>query len=87
MITKSFVIKNSEGLHARPSGILVKAAQGFKSQIEVTTQSGKKNAKSVINLMSLGLKQNETLELTFAGEDELQASEKITQLIESEFQA
>jgi phosphocarrier protein HPr len=87
MITKSFVIKNTEGLHARPSGILVKTAQGFKSQIEVTTANGKKNAKSVINLMSLGLKQNEILELTFIGEDETQASEKISQLIESEFQA
>ena len=35
-----YVIQDDQGIHARPAGILVKAAGGFKSDIDVYKRQG-----------------------------------------------
>lgn len=50
-------IKNAEGLHARPAGILAKKAAEFQSNIQISAGGQIKSAKSIMALMSLGLKK------------------------------
>jgi phosphocarrier protein len=68
------VIKDPDGIHARPAGILVKKLQGFPCG--VTVYKGEKSAdgKKLFALMKLAIKNGETIRLTFDGEGEEQAA-------------
>lgn len=73
---KSFkaVVKDPTGLHARPATQLVQVANKFKSKTTIKTQAGTTgDAKSIINLMSLAIKQGDSFEIFFEGEDEAEA--------------
>ena len=69
-ISAAFTIHNSHGLHARPSAMLVKIAKAFNADIQVTNQAGKStNVKSLMKLMSLGVRCDEVLTFTAEGDD------------------
>ena len=54
MKEKEVTIVPEEGLHARPAAEFVKAAKGYNSDIKVIKDGKEANAKSSLNLMSLG---------------------------------
>lgn len=53
----TYVIKDPVGLHARPAGLLVKKAGEFTSSITVESGGKSAEAKKLIKLMGLGIKQ------------------------------
>lgn len=83
---KTIRILNEEGLHARPAGILVKKANEFQSKIEVRVQGVAKNAKSIMGLMSLGLKKDDEITLVANGDDEAAAIEALSSLVARKFE-
>ena len=67
-----FTIKNPHGLHARPGAILVQTAKKFKAKIQMTNLDGSgktENAKSLMKVMTLGVKLGHKLQFTAQGED------------------
>lgn len=78
-----YIIKDNLGIHARPAGLIVKESGKFSSNI--TIQKGEKqvDAKKLFALMSLGVKNADTITVTFDGEDEDSAYEAIKQLLEA----
>ena len=87
MMEKTITVLNEEGLHARPAGLFVKAATGFKSVIEVHKNGVTKNGKSIMSVMSLGCEKGDVLILRANGEDEQQALAALTHLFETRFEA
>lgn len=85
MVEQTVVIVNKVGLHARPAALLVKLAGSFAC--EVTLIKGEKtfNAKSMMAIMSAGIRQNETITVRASGEGEAQALEAVVALLESGF--
>lgn len=81
MITFSYTITDELGIHARPAGALAKTAKNFKSQI--TLQKGEKScdARKVMMLMSLGIKNGDTITVSVSGEDETDAAEAVQKLL------
>jgi phosphotransferase system HPr (HPr) family protein len=79
-------VKSESGLHARPAGILVKAAAGFKSKIELEKNGVRKNAKSIMSLMSLGAVFGDHLNLIIEGEDAETAGPVLKNLFETKFE-
>ncbi|MGL4751423.1 MAG: fused PTS fructose transporter subunit IIA/HPr protein [Aeromonadaceae bacterium] len=80
----TFTIVNPHGLHARPSAMLVKTVKEFESQIWVANLDGDAkpvNAKSLMKLVSLGVRQGHRLHFTADGSDAPLALEKIGQAI------
>lgn len=79
MQTVEYIITDPVGLHARPAGILVKKAAGFKSSINVTkTETGKTaDAKRIMGVMALGVKQGDQIRLDIEGEDEAAAKDEL----------
>lgn len=75
-----FVIKDKVGLHARPAGAISSVAKGFVSEISVTCEEKKADAKRLLSLMSLGATSGKTLIFKIEGEDELEAYEKIKEV-------
>lgn len=80
-------IKNAEGLHARPAGILAKKAAEFQSNIQISVGGQIKSAKSIMALMSLGLKKDQEFKLIIDGPDADSASRTLSDLVNNEFKA
>lgn len=81
------VIKNPEGLHARPAGIFAKKAAEFQSTIQVSVSGQMKSAKSIMGLMSLSLKKDQEFTLIIDGPDAESAKEALSALVNNEFKS
>lgn len=66
---KSVVIIDPSGLHIRPASIVAKAAGQYKSKIEMIYKSKRANLKSILSVMTLGVKSGETVEIEANGDD------------------
>ena len=82
---KTVTILNEQGLHARPASMFVKAASKFKSTVSIVHGTGVANAKSIINIMSLGLKKDEEIKIITEGTDEKEAMEALVNLVKNKF--
>lgn len=74
------VVKNSAGLHARPATLLVKLAQGFKSDIFIEKDGKKANGKSIMGVLSIGAAKGDKVSIEIIGEDELEALMAVEEL-------
>lgn len=70
MKTFTHVIQDPLGLHARPAGLLVKAATAYTSAVTVTAPTGKADAKRIMAIMRLAAKKGMELTITCEGDDE-----------------
>ena len=72
---KSVIVKivDSIGIHARPASKITNEATKYKSEIKFIVNGKVANAKSLINLMALGVKTNNKVEIQAIGSDEDQA--------------
>lgn len=86
MVSQKTTVVNPSGLHARPASVFVKKAMEFESDVtvrNVTSGSEPKNAKSIITMMALGMKQGHEIEISAEGPDEAQAVQALVELVES----
>ncbi len=77
MKTFDFVIQDANGIHARPAGMLVKAASGFLSDIQIKKGEKTANAKRLFGVMGLAVKQGEQITVVVTGTDEEMAAEEL----------
>lgn len=73
MITQEIILKNEEGLHARPATEIAKNASKYTCDIKLDVRGTEYNAKSVLNIMSAGIKNNTQIKIICDGVDENQA--------------
>ena len=71
------VIADPLGMHARPAGMLVKAAAPFASTITITAPTGTADAKRLMALMRLAAKQGMELTVKVEGADEEKAAAEL----------
>lgn len=85
MLEQSVTIINKVGLHARPAALLVKTAGEFPCEVMLIKDGKAFNAKSILAIMSAGIKQNDTIIVKADGEGEERAMASIITLIQSGF--
>lgn len=73
MKTFAYVIQDEIGIHARPAGMLTKAAKEFNSQIILSYNGKEADAKRLMTVMALGVKHGAQVEVCATGEDEEEA--------------
>jgi phosphotransferase system HPr (HPr) family protein len=73
-------IKNKVGLHARPASLFVQTANRFKSAITVINGDTSVNAKSILNVLTLGADKGSILTIKAEGEDAEQAIQAFVEL-------
>lgn len=67
----SYTITDPVGIHARPAGLLAKAAKALDSTITIAKADGKSAAATkLMAVMGLGVKTGETIIFTIEGGDE-----------------
>ncbi|WP_396268057.1 HPr family phosphocarrier protein [Ideonella sp.] len=85
MIKSTLTISNKLGLHARASAKLTKLAGSFQSEVFMTRNGRRVNAKSIMGVMMLAAGMGSEVELETDGADEQQAQEAITNLVNDKF--
>ena len=85
MYTKTAVVNNQVGLHARPATFFIQKANEFKSSIWIEKDERRVNAKSLLGVLSLGIVKGTTVTLVADGADEQEAIDTLTALINSDF--
>ncbi|MBQ8951316.1 MAG: HPr family phosphocarrier protein [Eubacterium sp.] len=83
MTTKKIVVKLPSYAEARPVAEIVQTASRFDSEIYLISGNKKINAKSIMGMMSLGLYNEEEIEVEATGNDEQDAVNAITNYIGS----
>ena len=68
-IEKEIVIKNSQGLHARPAALFVQIASKYDANITVKKDKETVNGKSIMGILMLGAQQNCQVTITADGDD------------------
>ena len=83
MKTFENTIKDELGIHARPAGLLVKEAKKFESECTFTKDGKTKKLTQLMMLMSLGVKQGDTVTVTAEGADEEAAAAALKEFFEN----
>ena len=66
-----YTVQDANGVHARPAGLLVKAAKALDSTITLENAAGKSAvATKLMAVMGLGIKKGDTVTVTVEGGDE-----------------
>lgn len=79
-------IKNPTGLHARPAAIFVETANKFNSNVKIEKDGKIVDAKSILQIMSLGINVTSRIKIITEGEDEEEVVNKLVELVEKNFQ-
>lgn len=79
------VISNKLGLHARAAAKLTQLASGFNSEIYITRDTQRVNAKSIMGVMMLAAGLGVTVRVDATGDDADQALDAIRVLFENKF--
>jgi len=85
VIKKTARISNKLGLHARASAKLTKLAGSFRSEIFLSRNGRRVNAKSIMGVMMLAAGIGSEIEIEIVGEDEAGAIDALVRLIDDKF--
>lgn len=85
MIRTQVTIINKLGLHARAAAKFVATSTAFASTIQTGKEGQLVDGKSIMAIMMLAASQGSVLDLEITGEDENEALQAITELINNRF--
>jgi len=85
MTDMAVTIVNKLGLHARAAAKFVTLASSFNSDIQLSRGSQVVNGKSIMGVMMLAAAKGTQLTLRISGEDEADAFNQLSELIENKF--
>ena len=78
-------VVNKLGLHARPSARLTQLASSFKSNVFLSRNGRRVNAKSIMGVMMLAAAKGSTITVEAEGDDEQDAVDALAKLISDGF--
>lgn len=84
-IKQTFVVSSKNGLHIRPAEQLARLANRFASQIGLVYESQRVDAKSIMEMLTLGAKQGANVVIEARGSDAKEAVAAILDLVGREF--
>lgn len=86
VVEKTVVIKNRQGLHARPAALFVQIANKFDSEITISKGKTKVNGKSIMGIMMLEAGKGAKVTIVTRGEDAEQAMVELENLLLSDIE-
>ena len=81
MYSRTITIENTVGLRARPATFFIQKANAFKSSVWVESSDRRANAKSLLGVLSLGIKKGDTVTIMAEGEDEQDTVNSLVDLV------
>lgn len=84
LIHKEVIVKNPQGLHARPAAMFVQIASKYNSLVMIQKDDQKVNGKSIMGILTLGAQRDCKVILEINGEDADQAMVELENLLTKE---
>ncbi len=78
-----YVIKDEQGIHARPAGLFVKEAAACACKVTISKDGKEVDAKRILGVMGLGVKCGQEIVLKTEGDGEEEAMEKLSAFLEA----
>ena len=85
MVTRSVMVVNQLGMHARAAAKFVHLATRFESRVRVAKQEREMDGKSIMGLLLLGAAKGSTITITADGVDEVDAIAALCALVQRGF--
>ncbi|BDR53742.1 phosphotransferase [Bombiscardovia nodaiensis] len=82
-ITRSVLITDPVGIHARPASEFSQAAAASGCKVTISKEPGKPgvDASSILMVMSLGVAKGDTVELTVDGDNAEQVADQLIEVL------
>jgi phosphotransferase system HPr (HPr) family protein len=84
-VTRAIVIRNEQGMHARPAEMFARQALQYESSIELVFECQRVDGKSILHLLTLGARKGSQLVIEADGPDAQEAVEALAELVEHGF--
>src|SRR6266700_4122272 len=84
-LTTHVTLANPTGLHARPALLFVQTAAGYQANVHASGRGKDTDATSIFGVLSLGLRQGDTLTLRASGKEAQAAIEALSELVRVNF--
>ena len=83
-IKKKLIVKNKQGLHARPAALFVQIANKFDARIIVRRNEERVNGKSIMGILMLGAEKGSEITIEAEGDDASLAILELEKIVNSE---
>jgi phosphotransferase system HPr (HPr) family protein len=84
LLKKKLIVKNKQGLHARPAALFVQVANKFESRITVRHQNEEVNGKSIMGILMLGAEKDSQIIIEVEGQDASVAMVELEKIVSNE---
>ncbi|MEN0110362.1 MAG: HPr family phosphocarrier protein [Planctomycetota bacterium] len=85
MATRHATVSNDEGLHARPAELVARTAMAHAAEVTLVRGEHRVDAKSILDLLTLGAAKGVELVIEATGDDAEQAADAVAELINRGF--
>ena len=80
-----YTIKDENGLHARPAGLLVRRAQSLSSELMIECREKSANLKKLLAVMGLGVRCGDTVKISAEGQNAENDLSELKKFLEENF--
>ncbi len=80
-IVKEIIVRNVQGLHARPAAMFVQIASRYNSSVTIQRGEEKVNGKSIMGILTLGVRPGTKIILEVDGEDAPDVASELEELL------
>lgn len=87
LVVKKLIVKNKQGLHARPAALFVQIANKFDARITVMRDDEKVNGKSIMGILMLGAEKGSSIVIEAEGDDARLAVAELERIVTIEEEA
>lgn len=84
LLKKKLIVKNKQGLHARPAALFVQVANKFDSRITVRRDEEEVNGKSIMGILMLGAEKGSSIIIEVEGDDAHLAIIELEKIVNTE---
>ena len=84
LVKKELIVKNKQGLHARPAAMFVQVANKFDSRITVRRDTEEVNGKSIMGILMLGAEKGSLIIIEADGLDAQEALTELEKIVNNE---
>ena len=88
MISRKVKIQNKDGIHVRPSTVILQSVKGYKGSILLKAKGMEAELNSptaALGLLAMGLKCGESAEIAVSGDNEQETADKMAELFERHY--
>jgi phosphocarrier protein HPr len=85
MIECSAIVQNAQGIHCRPSAVIIKEVHEYPGHIVVSAHGQTCDLRSVIGLLALGLQKDSEVRIQVSGPNEEALCKRLAELFATQF--